>query len=288
MKLIIVDKKETTIKTNNETLVVDTQKIPFRLIDTLLIVGSHALRTDDLTKMSASGINTVLLSASYKSSAVIASANGKSAELKLAQYHAATRYPITIAREILRLKVESHVSQLKKHEVVLDEMEPIYAAIAETTQLDTLLGIEGSFSRRYFSHYFALFPKSLHKGKRSKRPPLDPLNAMLSFCYMLLYHLIAVRLIAYGFEPSIGFLHRPFRDHYALASDLLEIFRADVNELVYTIFAQKRITPNDFTKKGGVYLRFDGRKKLWPIFREFLSEIEPGIDSQIADMRSRL
>ncbi len=288
MKLIIVDKKDTTLKTANETLIVDNQKIPFRLIDTLLLVGSHALRTDDLIKMSASGINTVLLASSYRSSAVIASAKGKTAELKLAQYSAAMRYPVTIAREILRLKVESHVAQLKKHEVVLDEMETLYAAIAEATQLDTLLGIEGSFSRRYFSHYFALFPKSLHKGKRSRRPPLDPLNAMLSFYYMLLYHLIAVRLIAYGFEPSIGYLHRPFRDHYALASDLLEIFRADVNELVYTIFAQKLITPGDFTKKGGVYLRFEGRKKLWPVFREFLREIEPGIDGQIADLRSRL
>ncbi len=287
MNIIIIDKKDTTIKTDNQTLVVDSQKIPFRLIDTLLIVGTTALKTSDITKITEQDINILLLSYNYTSNAIITSSSTKSAQLKLAQYKAASTTPIRIAREILSQKILSHVNHLKAHDILI-ETDEIMQKIANANDLDTLLGIEGSFSKRYFGHYFSLFPKVLHKGKRSKRPPLDPLNALLSWYYTLLYNIIAIRLIAYGFEPSIGFLHRPFRSHHALASDILEIVRADINAFVEDIFLQKLVVQSDFTKKGGVYLKYEGRKKLWKPFRAFLQTIEPKIDQFIADLRGML
>jgi len=287
MNLTVIDRKNATIKTDNKTLVVDGQKIPFHLIDTLLIVGKQSLGTADLTLMSRHDIRIILLSASFTQSAIIAPTATKSAELKIAQYRAASLAPLPLARWILTQKIKSHIAQLKLHEISVDE-KPLLERIENAGDLDSLLGIEGSFSRNYFEHYFALFPKRLHRGKRSKRPPLDSLNALLSWYYTLFYHIIAVRLAGFGFETGIGFLHRPFRSHMALASDMLELFRAEINEYVYTIFADKLVTANDFSKKGGVYLRYEGRKKLYKPFREFLSRQEPRIDAAIAEMRSRL
>ncbi len=287
MKLVIVDKKRTPLKTDNKTLLVEDRRIPFHLIDTLLVVGDHDVATTDIIALSEAGIATLLLSSSFARRALIVSASAKSSELKLAQYRIASTVPIKIARWILIRKIVTHTAQLKEHDIALDPA-PYRERIEKAENLDALLGIEGSFSRRYFDRFFALFPKSLHKGKRSKRPPLDPVNALMSWQYTLFYHLIAVRLIGYGFEPAIGYLHRPFRDHFALASDLLEIFRADINDFVYEIFTQKVVERSDFSKRGGVYLRYEGRKKLYPRFREFQERMQPRIDTAISDLRGML
>jgi len=287
MNIVIVDKKDALIKTQNNTLIVNTQKIPLHLIDTLLIIGTTTLKTSDINKITAEKINILLLSYNHTASAIITSTSGKSAEVKTAQYNAATTTYLPIAKEILKRKIITHIEHLNTHDIVIDQT-PLLHNITQAENRDILLGIEGSFSRVYFGHYFTLFPKTLHKSKRTKRPPLDPLNALLSLYYTLFYNIIAIRLIAYGFEPSIGFLHRPFRSHHALASDILELFRADINAFVHDIFAQKLVTLGDFTKKGGVYLRYEGRKKLWTPFREFTATIEPKIDASIADIRGML
>lgn len=288
MRLVVIDKKDPQLKTANQTLVVDGQKIPFGLIDTLIIVGKSTLSTSDLTRLTAAETQILLLSHNLTHAALVTSTSGKSAELKLTQYRAALEKALTIAKEILRRKINSHAAHLAKHEITLFTAE-IVEAIDDADSLETLLGIEGSFSKRYFEHYFALFPKRFHKGKRTKRPPRDPLNALLSLYYTLIYNLITIRLIGFGFEPGIGFLHRPFRGHHALASDLLELFRSDINAFVHAIVTDNLVTLEDFSRqKGGVYLRYQGRKKLWKPFHDFTLTLQPKIDTAIADIRSLL
>lgn len=287
MSIVIIDKKDVTIKTDNSTLIVATQKIPFRLIDTLIIVGKTSLVTNDITKLTNQKINILLLSYNYANSAIITSTTGKSPELKLLQYRASTTSSLPIAKQFLSKKIKSHIEHLKNHEIIID-FAPYHDKISDADNLDTILGIEGSFSKLYFGHYFSFFPKNLHKSKRSKRPPLDPLNALLSLNYTLFYNLISIRLIAYGFEPGIGFLHRPFRSHNALASDMLELIRADINAYVYDIFAKKIITQSDFTNKGGVFLKYEGRRKLWSHFREFSNALAVKIEEDIAELRKKL
>ncbi len=287
MNLIVIDKKEPCIKTDNETLVVDGQKVPFRLIDAILLIGKTQLLTNDINSLTSARISIILLSYNYANSSVITTTKAKSPELKLKQYQKATTKPLEVAKKIISLKISSHIEHLRKHQINLAKT-PYFEKIENAKDLDTLLGIEGSFSKLYFGYYFNLFPKSLHKGKRSKRPPLDPVNAMLSLNYTLFYNLISTKLLAHGFELGIGFLHRPFRSHNALSSDILELFRADINEYVYTLFSQKLITQSDFSKKGGVYLRYEGRKKIWKYFREFLNKTQPELDAHIAELKGML
>ena len=106
---------------------------------------------------------------------------------------------------------------------------------------------------------------------------------------MLLYHLIAIRLYAFGFEPSIGFLHKPFRSHFALASDLMELFRAEVNEEVFRLFHENVVEKKDFAKKGeGVYLRYEKRVEIYKQFKLFYHQLETRLDKEIANIRSQL
>lgn len=286
MKIAFVDKKNARLKVENRILKVDDQKIPLRLIDTLVLASSSHLESRDMVKITSEGIMVLMLSGRGDGVALVQSAVSKNAELKLAQYQAQSR-AIEIARYFLTHKIKYHVEHLREHEIALDAFDAL-ESVENAETLEQLLGIEGSFSRRYFSEYFALFSKRLHHGKRTRNPPQDPVNAMMSFLYMMSYNLITVRLLSFGFEPSIGFLHKPFRSHNALASDFMELFRADVNALVFRLFDTKLLESSDFTKKGGVYLRYEARKRIWGEVKSFNTSMQTKLDTHIANIRSML
>lgn len=286
MKIVVLDQKKSHIAISGKTLAAGEQKIPLRLIDTLIVAQESSLSTKTLIALGESGI--VLLCVDSRNRVTIThSAKAYNAELKLAQYRAAMT-PIEIAKYILKCKVESHGSMMEEHSVVMDH-GAVLDQIADADTIEQLLGIEGAFARSYFGYFFSLLPKALHKGKRSKQPPADPVNAMLSYYYTLFYHLIAIRLMAFGFEPSIGYLHRPFRSHYALASDLLECFRAEINAEILRLFGDGILMQEDFSKKGeGVYLRYESRRALWREFKHFYDEKQPRIDAYISRLRGML
>lgn len=283
MRIAFIDKKEAKVSVENEVLKVDLKKIPLRLIDTVVLGSLTYLNSRDMVKLTQSGVTLLMLSAKGDQMAITQSAKSKNAEIKLAQFEAQSS-ALNFAKYFVTHKLKRHTVHLYLHEMVLDISQELQS-VEDAQSIETLLGIEGSFARRYFSFYFELFPKRLHLCKRSKRPPLDPVNAMLSFFYMLTYNLISIRLISFGFEPSIGFLHQPFRSHNALASDFMELFRADVNEFVWSLFHEKKLESSDFTKKDGVYLKYEGRKKIWVDFKLFHQSLESQIDAEIAKLR---
>ena len=286
MKIAFIDKKSTEISVERTALRVDEQKIPLRLLDVVVIGTSCSLESKDMVKMTKEGISLLLLSARGDDMAIVYSAKSKSAELKLEQYQAQSR-ALEIAKYFISQKVQRHTDHLAKHGKVLD-ISKVLEKIEKTKRIQTLLGVEGSFSKRYFTHYFKRFPKSLHLGKRSKNPPLDPVNSMLSFFYMLVHNLITVRLLSYGFEPSIGFMHQPFRGHDALSSDFMELFRADVNEFVFGLFDSKKLKGSDFSKKNGVYLKYDARRRVWGDFQKFNRTLQVQLDREIATIRKMI
>ena len=128
----------------------------------------------------------------------------------------------------------------------------------------------------------------MYKNKRSKNPPQDPANAVLSLFYTLYYNIISIKLLTHGFEPSIGYLHTPFREHNALASDLMELFRADINEEVIQIFKENLLSLDDFTKKGGVYLKYEARSKIWKRFLELEARLKSKLDKELANIRAKI
>jgi CRISPR-associated protein Cas1 len=286
MNIVTIDKKDITLKVSAKILTIDSQKVPLKLIDILIIANKNMITTSDINKLTKEGIGIILLSHNLYESSIIYAFNPKNAELKLAQYNAVVNKSVLIAKYILLLKIKSHLSHLAKHQIIINFQE-FEEKVKKSISLEELLGIEGSFSKLYFSYYFKLFSKTLTKGKRSKRPPLDPLNALMSWFYTLTYNILAIKLLSFGFEPALGFLHKPFRSHLALSSDLLEIFRADINQKVYEIFNSKLLTIQDFTKKDGVYLKYEAKKIAYKEFKNFINELSPKIDYHIANLRSQ-
>lgn len=140
---------------------------------------------------------------------------------------------------------------------------------------DRLRGIEGDAGRIYFSIFDSLIRarkgERLRFNGRSRRPPMDEVNAMLSFLYTLLVHDCRSALEAVGLDPQMGFLHRPKPGRPSLALDLLEEFRPVLaDRLVLTVVNRGQIDRKDFTvmETGAVTMTDKGRKRLLTAYQE--------------------
>jgi CRISPR-associated protein Cas1 len=134
--------------------------------------------------------------------------------------------------------------------------------------LDTLRGFEGEAARIYFSVFdeFILHQKDhFFFRERSRRPPLDNTNALLSFVYTLLAHDVASALETVGLDPAVGFLHRDRPGRAGLALDLMEELRPVLaDRLVLTLINRRQVTPSGFSRSesGGVTMDSSTRKEV--------------------------
>jgi len=147
--------------------------------------------------------------------------------------------------------------------------------LAERTDaLDSLRGLEGDSAAAYFATFPALMinhdPAIKMKG-RSRRPPLDPVNALLSFLYTLLMHDCRSALESCGLDPQCGFLHRDRPGRPSLALDLMEEFRAFLaDRTALTLLNRRQISLTDFRveKSGAILLKDDSRKVVLTAWQE--------------------
>jgi CRISPR-associated protein Cas1 len=138
--------------------------------------------------------------------------------------------------------------------------------VGNATTLDQLRGLEGDASKLYFSVMNSMVnvptPEFEFK-KRSRRPPLDPINALLSFAYTMLAHDVRSACEATGLDVQVGFLHRDRPGRPGMALDLMEEFRPFLaDRMVLSLINRQQVQPKDFElrESGAVYLNDSGRK----------------------------
>ena len=166
---------------------------------------------------------------------------------------------------------------------------PVHAAIAtldaalrhlpRSTSLDQLRGAEGAAAAAYFPAWAQFLPDSFPFEQRSTRPPLNAVNACLSFASTLVANEFTSILLRYGLDPALGHLHTTDDRRPALALDLMEPFRPAFTEaLTIRLFSHRLLNTDDFeARDGGVFLNTTGRQKFLHHYesrlqREFLSD----------------
>ena len=147
---------------------------------------------------------------------------------------------------------------------------------------EQLMGFEGAASVSYFAALNACFTtEGFAFTERSRRPPKDPVNAMLSFGYQLLWNHLLSLIELHGLDPYDGCLHQSSDRHAALTSDLLEEFRAPLVDSLVLYLVNHRIMKSeedfDHAGDGGCYLNDSGRKKF---LRSFLLRMEETFDTE--------
>jgi len=157
------------------------------------------------------------------------------------------------------------VDKLKKVSKVLANS---LKSVEQSENLEQLRGYEGEAASQYFSVFDDLIlqqKESFYFRNRNKRPPLDNVNAMLSFVYTLLAHDVAAALETVGLDPYVGFLHRDRPGRVSLALDLMEELRSVyADRFVISLINKREINASGFTQKenGAVIMDDDTRRTI--------------------------
>lgn len=205
--------------------------------------------------------------------------------LRRAQYHAGEKTALEIARSIVAAKLVGSRNVLLRHQRNHGAAASVERAIKHLAasirlaryvdNLDSLRGIEGDAAATYFSVFEELINEQLRGdfpfSGRNRRPPRDPVNALLSFVYAVLGQDISAALNSVGLDPQVGFLHsdRPGRD--SLSQDILEEFRPWLaDRLVLSLINRRQLKASNFIEESsGAFRLSDGaRKQLLVAYQE--------------------
>ena len=196
----------------------------------------------------------------------------KNVELRIRQFQTAgdIEQSLRIARDITVAKIRNSRVMLRRNHpaapaAAIGELERLGANAAQADEMTSLLGIEGAAARVYFAHFGAMMKTdnaAFDFRTRNRRPPQDPVNAVLSFLYSMLARQAAVTALAVGFDPYLGFYHQPKYGRPALALDLAEEFRPIIaDSAALTLFNNGELKERDFIRRSGaVALTPEGRR----------------------------
>ncbi|OGQ85217.1 MAG: subtype I-C CRISPR-associated endonuclease Cas1 [Deltaproteobacteria bacterium RIFOXYA12_FULL_58_15] len=185
---------------------------------------------------------------------------------------------IANCRRVLQRAIRDHGGHSKGLLAAVDSLARSMTGLAAAASVDSIRGIEGDSARVYFSVFDDLVTTSddaFRFKKRTRRPPTDAVNALLSFIYTLLLHDIASALEAVGLDPQVGFLHRDRPGRTGLALDLMEEFRPFLaDRLTLSLINRKQIESGGFEARetGGVYMDDDTRKTVLVAYQERKAE----------------
>jgi CRISPR-associated protein Cas1 len=198
--------------------------------------------------------------------------------LRRAQFRLAEEpwFALRLARRLVAGKIRNQRVMLMRNHMeppalVIEQMRQLAERAEAASALDELLGIEGQGARLYFGAFAGLLkspddhteaPFSFDFSSRNRRPPRDPVNALLSLAYSVLAKDLTITCAAVGFDPMLGFYHQPRFGRPALALDLMEPFRPLIaDSAILQAINNRMITPRDFIQSGrSVALTPSGRK----------------------------
>ena len=255
-------------------------RVPIETLDGIVLVGGAQASMQAIGECVKRGIRVASLTIGGRLRFSVGSPTSGNVLLRVAQHAAATdpESVAAISRWIVGAKLqncrrlvdrwlwdasEPERSMLaRQREVLADRIQ----SLAGTDDGDRIRGIEGDGAQRYFKclgAHVASSGSSLRFGSRTRRPPRDEVNSLLSFVYGLLVAEVVGALDAVGLDPQVGFLHglRPGRP--SLALDLMEEFRPALADRVAVSLATRRLLrPEHFesTGNGACYLTAEGRK----------------------------
>lgn len=268
-------------------------ELPCDDVDQVMLFGNIQVTTQALQQLLRFGIELAIFTQHGKLLGQLTPPKTKNIQLRVAQfqkYHDAG-FVLDISKKIAKAKLQNgikvSVNHRKNHpaaftEEELNKLRKFLPKIDSADSAETLRGLEGAASAAYFRLFSRMFKPPWNFQKRTRRPPKDPVNAVLSFGYTIVNAELQAILDGIGFDPYLGFYHVIGYGRPGLALDLLEEFRHPiVDRLCLNLFNLNILTEDDFFKpaKGSVYLNTTGKKKFFKqyetVMGEYTSDVTP-------------
>lgn len=292
MAYLYLTEQGAVLKKSGQRLIVekDGEKLldtPASKIEGVLIFGNVQFTTQAVQLLFQQGVELGIFSQNGRLLGQLTSTFNKNIDLRQAQYARKSEGPfsLSIAKTIVQAKMANGLEFLRQFmhnhpETDLKEscehLAKLIREIEDQSALDSLLGLEGFGAKQYFQAFGKMVRHSFNFAGRRKRPPPDPVNALLSLGYTLVYNEIGSLLDGMGFDPYLGYLHQPRYGHATLASDLLEEFRVPlVDRFTLRLINNQVFKEQNFylhQPSGGVYLIDDSRKAYFAEYEEYISQ----------------
>lgn len=260
------------------------------------LFGNIQLTTQAIQALCAAGVPICYFSQGGWFYGITNGLNQKNVFLRRAQFELArgSWFPLKLARRLVAGKARNQRTMLlRNHEEpppeTLRAMKSLIDRAEQAQSLEELLGLEGNAARLYFSSFSGMI-KNASEGLlfdfdgRNRRPPRDPVNALLSLGYSVLAKDLTIAAYAVGFDPFVGYYHQPRFGRPALALDLMEPFRPlIVDSAVLSAINTGMLTANHFIHAGqSVALTPDGRKAF---FRAYEARMDTMVTHPLFDYR---
>ncbi len=262
------------------------QRIPLEAIDALVLLGGAQITTQAIDACVRHGVRISSLRMSGKIRFVVHAATSGNIHLRTALFRVATdqTQSLELSKIIVAAKIQNSKTVVERWS--RDAIDPQDAErlarrgklirkrlkrLTEVSTSDHVRGIEGDVARIYFRAVSqVVIPHGFQFSARTRRPPRDPVNALLGFCYGMLVTECIGAAESVGLDYQMGFFHRPRSGRPSLALDLAEEFRALTDRFVVSLIRQRQINHAHFvdTPGGGIYLTDEGRTKLIRIWEE--------------------
>lgn len=283
-----VAKKGETLEISVEDKVVQTA----RLIDTsqLVLMGNVYVTTPTLHELMTREIPVSWHSFGGWFMGHTVGTGHKNVEIRTAQYRVSfdAAACLRLAKGFVVAKIQNQRTLLRRNwkgeerpDDLLEAFQHDMRQAQRSRGLAELLGAEGQGAARYFSHFVRMLSRDGDAASlafdfttRNRRPPTDPVNALLSYAYALLVRTWTTTLAAVGFDPYRGFYHQPRYGRPALALDMMEPFRPLVaDSSVIQAINNGEVRPSDFiSAAGSVALTPDGRRRFIGTFERRLGQ----------------
>jgi CRISPR-associated protein Cas1 len=255
-------------------------RVPLHHLGSVVCFGNVNISLPLMHRLADEGITLVLLDRNGRFKARLEGTVSGNVLLRQTQFQAAsdTDKTLSIARNCIAGKIrncrqvllrgareaknENDKANLARYAL---DLAAALRALPEASNLDKLRGLEGEAARQYFSAVNYLIREDIRESfqmdGRTRRPPRDRINALLSFVYSLLMNDCRSAVEAAGLDPQIGFLHAVRPGRAALALDLMEEFRAFADRLVLSLINRAQIKPKDFDAREGGTILLDGHTR---------------------------
>lgn len=310
LNTVYITTEGAALRKDGENLVADVEgveraRVPFHMLASVVVFGGIYVSPALMAATASAGITLVLLDRNGRFQARVEGPVSGNVLLRRAQYKASDT-PVDIVRSIVIGKVMNQRSVLMRalrdygnefaeadRQLIVTVTERLSRIIQRAERandaIDFLRGSEGQGANLYFSvfdHLIRSPDPELRWTGRSRRPPLDPINALLSFLYTLLTHDCRSACESVGLDPAVGFLHRDRPGRPSLALDLMEELRPVMaDRLALSLINRRQLRAGDFeTRDGGaIMMTDDGRKTVLTAWQERKKEerLHPFLEEKV-------
>lgn len=286
--IFVVDRKDSVLRYQAGSIRVEvnnklTQRVPINQLALVVVYGNPLAETAVWRNLAAANVPTVMLNVRGKNQVAMlgsglatqlplrikqhALANDDNSRLRVAKWFVdkkitAYKIPLLILNWHYQINAEDFIQHTQNTQVKLQQVN----------SNASLMGVEGQHAHTWFKLLADCLPAQWKFTGRNRRPPQDPINALLSLSYTLMTGEVRQLVMSFGLDPALGFLHQNAPGRDSLVLDVAEIFRAGVDNFVLQCVVDEIFTPDNFyyREQTGCQLSKQTRPnfyRAWAIYR---------------------